>query len=128
MIEGIQIFALIHCLLMGFSHLLQPKVWIEFFIFLRDKGHIGVFINGFLSLAFGSVIVAFHPVWHGLAIILTLVGWAQLIKASICFLFPSIGLRSLHLVDREQPNKFRIAGIVLLAIAGVLAYSLLGSS
>jgi len=64
-------------LVIGLSHVAQPRAWVEFFVWLRGKGHAGVFVNGFLSLGFGSFIVAFHNVWNGLPVILTLLGWGK---------------------------------------------------
>jgi hypothetical protein len=32
--------------------------------------------KGFLALWFGTIIVAFHNVWSGLAMVVTLLGWA----------------------------------------------------
>ena len=64
--RAIEIFAVIHLGVMGLSHILAPKAWIEFFIRLREKGHPGVFAVGFMSLFFGSIIAAFHNVWSGL--------------------------------------------------------------
>ena len=63
------------------SHLLQPAGWTEFFTQLRAKGAPGAFINGMMSLWLGALIVGFHgDVWTGWPAIVTVVGWAQLIK------------------------------------------------
>ncbi|MFN2563748.1 MAG: hypothetical protein ABR499_01885 [Gemmatimonadaceae bacterium] len=64
--RAIELYAAVNFLVIGLSHLLQPRAWVDFFVWLRTKGHTGVFLNGMLSLAFGSIIVAFHNVWAGL--------------------------------------------------------------
>ena len=74
--KAIEIYAAVSMSVIGLSHVTQPLAWADFFIWLRGKGHAGVFVNGFLSLSFGSLIVAFHNVWDGLPVILTLLGWA----------------------------------------------------
>ncbi len=126
--RAIQIFALIHLLTIGLSHILAPRTWAEFFVQLRERGKPGVFVVGFMSLGFGSLIVAFHNVWSGLPAILTLLGWSQVLKAIIYFSFPSYGLRKLQLVSVERSRLFIFPGILLTAIAGILAYHLTFSS
>ena len=36
------------------------RAWVDFFTMLRAQGRAGVFVNGFLALGFGSLVVAFH--------------------------------------------------------------------
>lgn len=69
-----EVFAAVFLSVIGLSHVAQPGTWVEFFVWLRGKGHAGVFVNGFRCLGFGDFIVAFHNVWNGLPVILTLLG------------------------------------------------------
>ena len=78
--KATEIFAAAYMTVIGLSHVVQPRTWVDFFVWLRGKGHAGVFANGFLSLSFGAFIVAFHNVWVGLPVLLTLFGWAQVLK------------------------------------------------
>jgi hypothetical protein len=48
--ESVEFFVALQTLVIGLSHVLQPRVWVDFFVWLRGKGHAGVFANGFLSL------------------------------------------------------------------------------
>lgn len=122
--RAIQVFAMINLVTIGLSHVVQPRVWAEFFVALRDKGDRGVFVVGFMSLAFGSLIVAFHNVWSGLPMVLTILGWAQVLKGLVYFTFPSYGLRKLAIVDVERARMFVWPGLALLVIAGLLGYHL----
>ena len=122
--RAIQIFAVINLVVIGLSHVAQPRAWAEFFVALREKGDRGVFVVGFMSLAFGSLIVAFHNVWSGLPIVLTILGWAQVLKGLVYFTFPSYGLRKLGIVDVERARMFVWPGLALLVIAGLLGYHL----
>jgi hypothetical protein len=117
-----EIFAAVQCTVVGLSHIAQPRAWVEFFVWLRGKGHAGVFANGFLSLWFGSIIVAFHNVWVGLPTVLTVLGWAQVLKGLVSFVLPQVSMRGLARVSPERAWEFVVAGVVLLAVSAVLWY------
>lgn len=123
--KAIQIFALVQLLLMGVSHIVKREAWAEFFIQLSEKGHPGVFLHGFLSLWFGAIIVGFHQIWEGPALVLTMYGWLMILKASHCFLFPEMALRSLRKVRVETSWEFIPAGILFLLVSCSIAYELL---
>ena len=122
--RAVELYAAVHLTVIGLSHVLQPTAWVNFFLLLRAHGTIGAFANGFLSLIFGSIIVGFHNIWDGGAIVLTLLGWAQIVKAAVNFFAPEIGLRSMNRVSLERAAEFRLAGAALLIIAAWLAYRL----
>jgi hypothetical protein len=67
----------------GLSHLVQPRLWAEFFIRLHDKGAVGSLLNGLLNLPLALLIVAFHHTTHGVALVVTLIGWALLAKSTL---------------------------------------------
>ncbi len=122
--RAVAIFALIHLTIMGISHITAPRAWVDFFIRLREQGHRGVFVVGFMSLGFGSIIAAFHQVWSGWPLVLTLLGWAQVLKAAIYFIWPAFGLKKLQRVSVDRPRDFIYAGIGLLVIAALVAIPL----
>jgi hypothetical protein len=120
--KAIEMYAAVNFLVIGLSHLLQPRVWVDFFTWLRSKGHAGVFVNGFLSLGFGSIIVSFHNVWAGLPTVLTVIGWAQVAKGLLSFVAPQWGMRSLERVSPERAREFVAAGVVSLALSALMGY------
>ena len=122
--RALEIFAVIHFSIVGLSHVFNTSAWVQFFTWLRDRGHAGVLVHGFLSLGFGSMIVAFHRVWSGIPAILTVLGCLYLVKATLCFVLPATQMRSLSLVSPERMWGLRVAGVLFLAIAGLLSYSL----
>ena len=122
--RAVEIFAAVHLFVMGFSHVIHSRIWVEFFIWLRERGHVGVFVHGFISLGFGSVIVAFHNVWSGPPVVLTIVGWAYLLKAGLCFLAPETQMRSLRRVSRERAWELVVPGVIFIALGGWLSYVL----
>ncbi len=120
--RSVEILAVVLFGVTGLSHLLQPKAWVEFFIFLRNKGAAGAFVDGFLNLAMASIIIAFHRVWSGIPAVLTLVGWCLLIKSLIRFCTPKLALRVMARVSMERAWEFQVAGAGLMVLAGVFAY------
>ena len=117
-----QVFAIVNFTVIGLSHVAAPKAWVEFFTVLRERGSAGVFATAMLSLVFGSIVVAFHNVWSGIPLVLTLIGWAQVVKAFLYFTFPAFGLRKLHIPTPERANMFVAPGVVFLLLAGLLGY------
>ena len=120
--QAVQIYAAVQLLVVGLSHTLQPRAWVDFFLWLRSKGHPGVFVNGILSLIFGSVIVAFHNVWTGWPIVLTLLGWAQVVKALVSLVMPQRALRGLERVSYERAHEFVAAGVGFLVLGAFTTY------
>ena len=123
--RALEIYAAIHFFVIGLSHALQPRVWVEFFLHLRKLGHTGVFVAGFMALLFGSIIVAFHNVWSGLPMVLTLMGWAQVTKGLLYFVFPQIGERSMARVSHEREKEFVVPGILFIALGALMLYLVL---
>ena len=39
--RSIEVLACVQFLIIGLSHLIQPRAWVQFFVMLRDKGHTG---------------------------------------------------------------------------------------
>jgi hypothetical protein len=122
--RAVQVFAIVNFVVIGVSHVVRPRVWVDFFVRIRAHGEAGVFAVAFLSLIFGSIVVAFHPVWSGIPLVLTLVGWAQVVKALLYFTFPAYGLRKLQIPSPERPGLFALPGVVFLAFAGLLGWHL----
>ena len=122
--RAIEILAFIQLTVIGLSHIICHRAWAEFFIWLRGKGVIGAFANGFLSLAAGSLIFAFHRVWSGIPLVLTVFGLLNILKGANCFLLPDLALRSMGRVSLEKSREFVAAGVISLVIAAVVGYGL----
>ena len=108
----------------GVSHIVQPRVWVRFFIILREKGEVGSFFNALVHFPLGAFIVAFHNVWHGVPLIVTLIGWGLTLKSAIYFLFPLHGLRMLDTISLERSWHFVVAGVFGVLLAAVIFYPL----
>jgi hypothetical protein len=118
--RSVEVLAIILFGVLGLSHILQPKAWAAFFILLRSKGEAGAFVDGFLNLPLGGVIIGFHNKWSGLPVVLTLVGWCLLIKGLIRFCAPKLALRMMTRVSVERSWEFQVAGAAFVVIAGLL--------
>ena len=124
--KAIEIFVAINLFVIGASHLFQPQAWVDFFKVLKSYGRAGAMANGFLSLTFGSIILAFHWNWEGVVpSVVTLLGLAQIIKSFVAFVFPEAGLRSMHRPAAENPWAYRIGGILFLLLSFAVGYHLL---
>src|SRR5215475_7508159 len=99
---AIQRLAIVVFLVVGLSHIFQPRVWAQFFIEIREKGATGSFIVAFIHFPLGALIVAFHNVWQGTPVILTLTGYSLVLKSFIHFVFPKRGLKSLSRASLER--------------------------
>ena len=125
--RSVEVLAIILFGIIGLSHILQPKAWADFFILLRGKGAAGAFVDGFLNLPVGGVIVGFHNAWSGIPLVLTLVGWALLIKSVIRFCAPAQALKIMARVSLERAWEFQVAGAGLVALASLLGYEVYAS-
>ena len=124
--RAVEVFAAVCLFGVGLSHVAQPLAWVEFFVWLRGQGRCAVFVEGLLTLNFGALVVAFHNVWVGLPVVLTLIGWAMVLKGTVRLVLPQLGLRVYQRVAPERAWQFRAAGILALALSafsGYLAFS-----
>ena len=117
-------YALVTCVVVGVSHLVQPRAWAASFAALHRLGTPGAFVNGGLSLVPGAAFVAAHPVWTGPATALTLLGWALVVKGTVCLLAPSVALRGMGRAGAGRGREFSAGGVMLLAVAGTVGYVL----
>jgi hypothetical protein len=120
--RAVQVYAIINLTVIGISHVARPRVWVDFFVILRERGEAGVYAVAILNLIFGSIIVAFHNIWSGIPLALTLLGWANVAKALLYFVFPAMGLRRLQFLSYQRANLIAGGGIVFLLLAAVLGY------
>ena len=80
---------------------------------------------GFIHFPLGVLIVAFHNVWHGAPLVLTLIGYSLVLKSLSYFVFPKRGLKTLSRVSLERSWEFVVAGTFSVALSGLLIFILL---
>jgi hypothetical protein len=118
--QATQVFAAVSFLVIGMSHLVQPRAWVTFYQALAARGTVGAFLEGFVILNFGALVVAFHNVWHGPAMVLTVIGWAHVLKGVGRFVAPQIGLRVIERINQERAWHFQAGGVFALLFSGFL--------
>jgi hypothetical protein len=109
----------------GLSHIFAPRVWVEFFIMLREKREVGSLINGFVHFPLGAFIICFHNVWQGIPMIVTIMGWGLVIKSTLYFVYPRHGIRMLNTISLDRTWHFVVAGAGSVVLSGIIYYPLL---
>lgn len=123
--SAVQLTMFFACVLMGLSHIMQPEMWEDYFTKLHQSGNIAIITRTFtLELWPALIVVAFHQVWSGPAIVLTVYGWALTLKCTVSILFPHIGMRSLEKAQRGG-TTFIFAGIALIGVGISAGWALL---
>jgi hypothetical protein len=122
---AVTVLAIVCFFVTGLSHILQPRVWARFFMYLHSKGEVGSFLNALLHFPLGVLIVSFHNVWRGFPIVLTLIGWGLVLKSVVYFVFPGYGVKVLGRVSIERAWEFVVAGLFSIGISGLLILILL---
>ncbi len=106
----------------GLSHIAAPNAWARFFIDMRERGEVGGFLNAYMHIPLGLIIVAFHWVWDWPGIVVTLIGCALTIKGTLYFLWPGLAIRSMTRVSEERVWQFRIAGLLALLLGSWIGW------
>ena len=125
-IVGIERLTALAFIITGLSHIAAPYAWARFFMDLRAKGETAGFVNAFIHLPLGLLIVAFHPVWTWPQAVVTVIGWGLTIKGTLHFIWPILTQRTMAHINEENAGQFRIAGIVSVGLGlfiGWIAFS-----
>src|SRR5918994_956710 len=93
---GIERLAALVLLLTCLSHITAPAAWASLFERIRKSDAPGL-ATAAIHLPLGLLIIAFHNIWSGPAVVFTFIGWALTIKGTLHLLFPQVPMRSLAL-------------------------------
>lgn len=113
---GIERLTALAFIILGLSHAAAPRTWIRFFLDMRAKGDIAGILNAFVHLPLGLLILAFHPVWSGSGLLVTLIGCGLTLKGTLYFLRPSLASWSMARVSEEKAWHFQVAGAASVAV------------
>jgi uncharacterized protein YjeT (DUF2065 family) len=119
---GIERLAALAFIITGLSHLAAPRVWARFFIDMRERGEVGGFLNAYVHIPLGLLIVAFHWVWRWPGLLVTLIGCGLTLKGTLYFMWPSLALKSMAHISEESAWKFQAAGVAALALGLLIGW------
>jgi hypothetical protein len=118
--HAIEVFAFLNFTVVGLSLVLRAGAWAKFFLWMRREGEAGAVIYGLFCVLWGSLIVSFHPDWHGLLVILPAFGVLQLLEGFVFLLAPYFGLRLMALFTEERLALIRLLGAIALVLAAII--------
>ena len=120
---GVERLAALVLLLTCLAHITAPAAWRSLFerIAKSDAPGLG---TAAIHLPLGLLLVAFHTVWSGPAIVFTIIGWALLVKGTLHLLFPQVAVRSLKLpgTGEQAERRYQLAGVIMAPFAFVLLW------
>ena len=109
-------------LLMGLSHLVQPRLWVRFFDVVGKTG-LAAAIIPIYTLPFALVLNVGHNVWvWDWPLFLTIAGWGMTIKCAMYLLVPGLTDRMLAKKMVKTPRTFQLAGAIMAFFGGVLTW------
>ena len=123
---GIERLTALALIITGLSHIFAPRAWARFFIGIRAQGEVGGFLNGYVHMPLGLLILAFHPVWQGPQLLVTLIGCGLTLKGLLHFLWPRLSQRTLAHVSEERAWGFQVAGTFGLVLGLAVGWIALG--
>lgn len=122
--SAVQFVIMVSCVVMGLSHMVQPRMWADFFTGLHAQGTRGVIVRTFaLELWAVLLIVTLHQVWTWPGVVVTVYGYLLGAKIVLSMLAPQIGLRSMQMAAGGD-HRFVVGGAVLLAVGAAAGAAL----
>jgi uncharacterized protein YjeT (DUF2065 family) len=122
MIEAVERLAAFVLFLTGLSHLVAPRAWLHLFGRIRAQEDAAGILLAAVHAPLGLLIAAMHPVWSGAGLLVTLIGWALLLKSLAYLLSPAHAMRVLDASLAAGERPFRLGGLLLLPIAALVAW------
>ena len=122
--HAVQMMAGITFTALGVSYLIKTADWIGWLAALQAKGRNGSLSLGVAAVVLGSFILAFHPVWQGVPLVLTLLGVLAVVKGSMLLLFPGWMPGQLARFSDHFRRIIRIKATLTLALGVALLLNL----
>jgi uncharacterized protein YjeT (DUF2065 family) len=109
-------------LIMGLSHMLQPKLWVRFFETVKQSG-VAALIIPMYTLPLGLVLIATHNIWTwDWPLFLTIAGWGMTIKSTAYVLAPQVADRMLTKKMATTPRSYQIVGAISAIFGAILTW------
>ncbi len=120
--QSVEIMAGITFLVFGLSYLFHAQDWIEWLESVRTGGRQSSLLMGAMHMLLGSFVVAFHWVWSGWAMILTIIGLWAIAEGAVYLLFPDCLARFMGWMAPYYKLVLRGFGIAIVLLAVALLY------
>ena len=117
--NAVERLAALVLLLTCLSHIAAPRAWNLLFQRIRAGGETAGLVNAAIHLPLGLMIIAFHNLWTWPAALVTVIGWALVIKGAAHLLFPKLAQRTLNIPrsGAQAERRYRLAGALMLPLA-----------
>lgn len=107
--------------MVGLSVLLYAKSW-QSLLDKWGKDHYSAFTLMLAYAVLGLIVVRMYNVWEGnVWVLVTLTGWAMLLKAVVYFLLPGSTIKSLMALGKNMGLMY-LGGLVATVVGAVLSY------
>ena len=114
-------FFSISLFLVGLSHLIQPRLWRDFFIKIKETGVAGLIIAMY-TLPQGLLIVLGHNIWVlDIPVIITICGWGMTLKSIIYALLPNRA-EAVIPVGPNAHRKYALGGALMIPLSLLLIW------
>lgn len=117
--QAVLLMAGICLLLIGLSYFFRAEEWNRWLEHAEKRGAQASLVFGGVNLLIGSFIVAFHPVWSGIPLILTIIGLIAVLKSFTYLLFPQWLPQKIRYIRESEKRPLQCSGVVL-AVIGIL--------
>ena len=108
-------------LVVGLSHLIQPRLWRDFFIILKKTGVAGIIIAMY-TFPQGLLIILCHNIWvWDVPVIITISGWGMTIKSLLYAFVPRMAERAIP-EEESAYKKYALGGALMIPVSLLLVY------
>ena len=111
-------------IVVGVSHIAQPRLWVALFSDFLKWPYAALIIGAF-TLPLGLLVAIGHNVWVlDVPVIITIIGWGWTLKGTLYMTAPGV----LHFAARphiHRPNRFVIGGIISLILGAAVIIRLI---
>ena len=109
-------------LLIGLSHLIQPRLWVRFFQRL-ERTELAAAIIPMYTLPVGLLLIVGHNIWiWDWPLFLTIAGWMMTLKSALYLLIPIAADRMLASRLAKTERSYQVAGAIIAFFGGALTF------
>lgn len=114
-------FFSVSLLIVGVSHLVQSRLWRDFFLRIKDTGVAGIIIAMY-TLPQGLLIVLGHNIWvMDIPVIITICGWGMTIKSILYAVVPGRA-EAVIPTGANAHRKYALGGALMIPVSLLLIW------